>query len=271
MKKFFVLALALASTGVFATSIELPDTLTTKQIEDVSSEFAVNLSHTAVAAPETEGIWGVEVGLIAGKTASPELADLIDETGEDGSDFKTIYHAGLMARAHFPLDLFAEMTTLPEREVSDVTIKNGTFGLGWNAGAFFNLPLDLAIGANFSNSEVTYSQVINNPSTGSVAIDSEIQFAAKTRVLYVGVSKKFLFFTPYAKIGTAKYDADVEVDAGGTSGTIFVSGDQKESVSGTGGYYAIGANLQFLLLRFGFEASRTLDIGRVSGKLSLAF
>lgn len=271
MKKLLPFALAVLSSGVFAAGIELPDTLTSKQIEDISAEFAVDLSHTAVAAPETEGAWGVEVGLVAGQTNSPELADLIDETGEDGSDFKTIYHAGLMGRAHFPLDLFAEVTMLPEREINDIEIKNFTFGLGWNAGAFFSLPLDVAIGANFSNSEISYTQIINNASTGNTDINSDITFDASTKVYYLGVSKEFLFFTPYAKFGMASFESDVEVDANGTAGTIFLSGNQKESADASGSYYAVGANLQFFLFRLGFEASKTIDVGRVSGKLSLAF
>lgn len=271
MKKLLAFGMTLMTSGAFAAAIELPDTLTKKQIEDVSNEFAINLSHTTVAAPETEGLWGVEVGLVAGQTGSPELSDLIDEAGEDGDDFKKVYHAGIFARAHFPFDLFLELSLLPEREISDITIKNTTYGLGWNAGEFFNLPLDVAIGANFSDSEITYEQEINNASTGNVPVDADVNFDASTRVYYVGVSKNFAFFTPYLKVGTASMEADVDVNASGNNGTIFASGNQKESTETSGSYYAVGANLQFLLLRFGVEASKTIDVGRVSGKLSIAF
>lgn len=271
MKKFFAVMLALAALPAFSASIELPDSLTSQQIEDVSTEFASNFSHTVVAAPETEGLWGVEVGLVGGKSKSPELADLVDDAGEDGSDFESLYHAGAFARAHFPFDLFVELSVLPERDISEVTIKNTTFGLGWNAGEFFTLPLDIAIGVNFSSSKISYEQEINNASTGNIPVNSEIDFDAKTRVAYLGFSKNFLFVTPYFKIGTAKMEADVDVAASGTNGTIFASGDQSESVSNSGGYYALGVNLQLLLLRFGIEASKTIDVGRVSGKLSLAF
>lgn len=264
MKKFLVLGALLLSTAAFAQ--ELPDDLTSDQIDDVSAEFAVNLSHTAVAAPETEGFWGVEVGLVGGKTKSPELAGLVDDAGEDGSDFESIYHAGLMGRAHI-WNVFLEMTMLPEREISDIEIKNNSFGIGWNAGDSFDLPLDVAIGANFSKSDIMFKQTIQNASTLGVAVESEINFDASTKVYYVGISKEFLFFTPYAKVGTASYEADIDV----STGSIFANGSSSETAEGSGSYYAIGANLQFLLFRFGFETSKTIDVSRVSGKFSLAF
>lgn len=269
MKKSISIALAAFSFSAFAAAPELPE-LSKSQLEKVSNEFAVDFSHTAVAAPETDGAWGVEIGIVGGATQSPELKDLVGEAGEDGSDYKSIYHAGAMARVHFPFDLFAEVTLLPEKEISDITVKNRTFALGWNAGAFFNWPLDVAIGANFSNTDLSFDQVINNSSTGNVDVNSTIDFKSKTRVLWLGVSKTFWFFTPYAKVGTAKTESDVKVDA--STGTIFdFSSSQSESVSSTGGFFVVGANVQLLILRLGVEASQTADVKRISGKLSFAF
>ncbi|MBA2405320.1 MAG: hypothetical protein H0V66_11160 [Bdellovibrionales bacterium] len=264
MKKFLIFGALLISTSAFAQ--QLPTSLTQDQIDDVSGEFAVNLSHTAVAAPETKGMWGVEVGIVGGKTKSPELAGLVDDAGEDGSDFKSIYHAGLMGRAHI-WNVFLELSILPEREISDITIGNKSFGLGWNAGDTFDLPLDVAIGANFSNSDIKFKQEINNDSTGNTPVQSEISFDAKTKVYWVGVSKEFLFFTPYAKVGTASFEADIDV----SNGSIFANEKSSEKGEGSGGYYALGANLQFLLFRFGIEASKTIDVSRISGKFSVAF
>ena len=108
MKKFYGLALALtlASTSVFAATPQF-DNLSEADVEDIAKEFSANFSHTGVSAPETDGMWGVEVGFVAGKTSSPDLSDVIDKSGGDGSDFKNLYHAGLQVRGHFPFDLFA--------------------------------------------------------------------------------------------------------------------------------------------------------------------
>lgn len=105
MKKIIAVLLSFAAFSAFAQSPELPE-LNKKDLEKVANEFAMNFSHTAVAAPETEDLWGIEVGVVGGQTGSPNLKRVLDENGEDGSDFKNLYHAGLMARAHFPFDLF---------------------------------------------------------------------------------------------------------------------------------------------------------------------
>jgi hypothetical protein len=271
MKKILCAGLLLTSFSTLAAGPEFND-LSKKQLEDVGNEFAVNFSHTAVAAPETNGLWGVEVGLIAGQTGTPELKKAIDQAGEDGSKFKNLYTAGLMARAHFPFELFAEMTTLPKRDISDVEVSNQTFGLGWNLGRLIGLPLDLALGANFSNSDIKFSQVINNTSTGLADVNSDMKLSSKSNVYWVGASKTFLFVTPYVKVGTASTKSDLDIDASNANATVFnFTASQKANVSSSGSYLAVGANLQFFLFRFGVEASNTIGVKRVAGKFSIAF
>ncbi len=246
------------------------DDLSEDDLEDVSNEIAVNFSHTAVAAPMTNGIWGVEAGLIGGTTASPKMEELVDDAGEDGSDFKRLPHAGLMLRGYVPFDLFAEVTFIPSTEASDLELRNTTYALGWNFGGFFNWPLDVAIGYQGSSSHLAFDQTLNNASTGNVDVDTTVSFDTKTSTFWLGVSKTFLMVTPYAKFGAFRSESDVEVDS--NVGDIFdFSSEQKESVSSSGGFGALGVNVQIFLLRLGFEASRAAEVSRISGKLSLAF
>jgi hypothetical protein len=269
MKKFILGSLTLLSLSALAATPEF-DQLSKSDVEKLGNEFGTNFSHSTVSAPETEGLWGVEVGVVAGQTNTPHLKKVVEDANGSGSDFKNLYNAALIARAHFPLDLFAEMSLLPNREISDVQVKSHSFGVGWNLGGFFNLPLDLAIGANFSNADVSFDQQIQNASTGGIAVDSTINIKSKTRVLYVGVSKRLAFFTPYAKFGVAKIDSDVNVDA--TAGTIFTgTSSQSQSVSKSGGYAALGANLSFFFFRLGVEGSQTNTVKRVSAKFSFDF
>ena len=272
MKKFIFPLLAVLSVPAFAAqNLEL-DNLTKSDLEKVANEFAVNFSHTAVAAPETDGLWGVEVGVIGGATGSPKLKKVVDATGGDGKDFKSLYHAGLMARVHMPFDIFAEASLLPERKISEVEVKARSFALGWNAGAFFGLPLDLAVGANISSSDITFEQTINNSSTSNTNVDSEISLDSKTRVLWVGASKTFLFVTPYVKVGNAHTESKVKVDTNGGGGTIFAfTNKQKEDVSTNGGFLVAGLNLQLAFFKLGFEIGQTNTVRRASGKISLDF
>jgi len=271
MKKFMLPLLAVLTVPAFAADLEL-DNLSKSDLEKVGNEFAVNFSHTAVAAPETDGLWGIEVGVVAGSTGSPKLKDVVNDAGADGSDFKTLYHAGVMARAHVPYDIFVEVSLLPEREISDVEVKSRSLGIGWNAGAFFGLPLDLAIGANVSASEVSFGQTINNSSTGNTDVDSDISLDSKTRVLWVGASKTFLFATPYVKVGTAHTESEIDVDTNGGNGTIFAfTNKQKEDVETNGGFFVAGVNLQLAFFKFGLEVGQTNAVRRASGKISFDF
>lgn len=263
-----ILLLALFSLPAFASEVALED-LSKDDLEKVSNEIAVNFSHTAVAAPSTDGLWGIEVGLIGGVTGSPKMKDLVDEAGEDGSDFKRLPHAGLMARAHFPLELFAELTFIPTVESSELEISNRTFAVGWNFGSFFSWPLDVAVGVQTSNSKLEFEQVVNNASTGNVPVDTTVKFDSRTTTAWIGVSKTFVLVTPYLKVGAFKSETDVDVS--GNADIFDYTSSQSESVSSSGGFGALGVNVNLLIVRLGLEASRAAEVGRVSGKLSLSF
>lgn len=260
MKKIILCTSLVFSMGAFA-QVQI-DNLSKDDVKDVSMEFGANFAHTAVAAPETDGLWGVEVGVVGGTTKSPNFSDVVDASGGDGKDFKSVYHAGVMARAHFPFDLFAELTYLPEQEFDDVKIKSQSFGIGWNVGGFMGLPLDVAVGASQGNGEVNFHQ----DADGSTP-EADVQFKTKTTLMWVGVSKTFLFFTPYAKIGTSRIESDLDA----TANIFTYSANQKDSVSLSGSFYAIGANFQLAFLKIGIEGSKIQDVRRASAKLSFDF
>ena len=236
--------------------------LTKSQVEDVAKEIAVDLNHTSVAAPSTNGFFGVEVGLVGSRTKTPHLADRIDDAGGTGSDFNQIYGGGLIVRGHFPLDLFVELSMLPTYKTSSLEVKSSGFSAGWNMGGFFNWPIDLAFGADFSRSKLNFDQTI-------ASVDSNIGVRNSSRTLWVGVSKTFLIVTPYAKFGAFSTDSDVKQD--GTSTTFTYTTSSTSSVSSTGAYGALGVNVQILLFRLGIEGSRTAGVSKGSAKFSFAF
>jgi hypothetical protein len=257
---------ALSLCLTFSAFADVPQfsNLSKSDVEDVSKEFGANFSHTSVAAPETSGLWGIEVGVVGGKTKSPDFSDVIDSSGGDGSDFKNIYHGGLMARAHFPFDLFLEATVLPEQEISDVKVKSRSFGLGWNFGEFFNLPLDLAIGLDHGMGEVKFHQDQNIPTSTP---DSDIKLKTKTTVYWLGASKTFAFFTPYVKAGVSKIQGDLDA----TGAILGYTASTSETVNLSGGYAALGANFQLLFFKLGLEGSQIQNTKKVSAKFSFDF
>lgn len=265
MKKYLVpLAVSLCSFSVLADP-QFSD-ITKKDVEEVSSEMGTNFAHTVVAAPETDGAWGVEVGVIGGQTQSPKFSDVVDASGGDGKDFKSVYHAAVGARVHVPFDIFAELSYLPEQEIGDVKVKNQTFGVGWNAGAFFGWPLDVAIGYDKSTANLKFHQD-QDLTTSPVTPEADIKLKTTTDVMWLGVSKSFVWVTPYAKIGTSKIEGDLDANA-----NIFnVGGQTSESVSMNGNYLALGANFQLAIIKLGAEWTQLQGVQRLSGKLSFDF
>lgn len=263
MKKF-ILPLALLISLPAFSQVQISD-LSKDDVEDVTNEFGGNFAHTVVAAPETNGMWGIEVGVVAGQTKSPNFSDVVDASGGDGKDFENAFHAGAFARAHFPYDLFAEVSFLPEQEFDDVKVKSHSFSVGWNAGAFFSLPLDLAVGIDRGNGEVNFHQ---DEDLSTTTPEADIKFETTTTVMWVGVSKEFWFVTPYAKVGTSKIEGELNAAAGVLGYNL---GKASDSVDLSGTFMAVGANFELGILKLGVEASQIIDTRRASAKLSLDF
>lgn len=234
--------------------------LTKEDVKDVVREFGANFSHTTVSAPETNGLWGIEVGVVAGKTSTPDLKRIVENSGGDGSDVENLYHAGLIGRVHFPLEIFAEINLLPEQDFDDISVQNRSFGLGWNLGRFFGLPLDIAMGLGKANGEMSFSQTAPTAST--------ITLKTTTTNYWVGVSKTLLFFTPYLKLGTSSIEGEL---SGTTSifGYTALAKQQVEPMSGN--FITAGANFSLALLKLGLETSQVAGVKRISGKISFGF
>ena len=163
-----------------------------------------------------------------------------------------------------PLDFFAEASILPGQEIGGVEIKSSSYSAGWNIGRFTKLPLDITFGYDHATGEISFHQDADIPNSVPAA---DIDLDTTTTVMWVGLSKTFVFVTPYVKVGTAKVDGDLSATA-----SIFdVGGQTSESVSVDGGYLAAGVNVQLLIFRLGVEMTQMLDTKRVSGKLSFAF
>ena len=263
MKKLLLTLPFLVSFSAYSQSIQL-NNLSKDDVEDVSVEFGGNFAHTAVAAPETDGGWGIEVGVVGGKTKSPNFSDVIKASGGNGSDFESVYHAGAMARVHLPMDFFAEVSFLPEQEIDDVKIKSQSFSVGWNLGGYFNLPVDVAIGFDQARGQVNFHQDLD---ASSGTPEADVEFKTKTSVYWIGLSKSFWIVTPYIKAGTSTIDGDLNA----TGNILGYSASNKEKVSMSGTFLAGGLNFQLGFIKLGVEASQIQDARRFSGKLSFDF
>lgn len=244
--------------------------LSKKDVENVAKEFATNFTHTVSSAPSTNGLWGVEFGLIAATMSSPKLKKVVDSSGGDGKDFETLYSGGGFLRVHVPFELFLETSILPSTKISDVEVDNFTFGIGWNAGSFFNLPFDLSVGYDVANGETSFSQEVQD-SASSARGTSKVKLESRTQKAWVGVSKKFLVFTPYAKVGVINMSSDLSASANVNFDFLNYSSSQKEKVKKSGAYWAAGVQADLSVLSIGVEAISALDNTRYAAKIGFSF
>lgn len=254
--KFFIPLALILSFSAMAAGPQL-DNLSKKDVEEISKEFGANFSHTVASAPQTNGLFGIDVGIIVGQTTSEKFKGLIEDSGGNGSDFGKLLHAGLGARVHVPFEVFAEVNVLPEQTINELSIKNTSYAFGWNFGRYMSWPLDFAIGAERGSAGISFKQT--SPSS-TVGLDTT------TSNYWIGVSKTFLLITPYVKLGASSIDGEL------TAATdVFDDARTSRSVSTSGGLLTVGASANLLLVKVGLEYSQIQDVKRVSARLSFGF
>ena len=267
MKKLFLAVSLLSSFSVLASDIKL-EQLSKKDVEDVSKEFATNFTHSIATAPSTDGLWGVEFGVTASTMDSPKLGKVVDNSGGEGKDFETLYSGGGYLRVHVPFELFFETSVLPKSKIADVEFNNTTFAVGWNAGRFFNLPFDLTAGYDVANGEIAFAQtleVMGNPANTDISLETATQKA------WLGVSKKLLVFTPYAKVGVINMKSTLEATGTASTQVFDISTKQKETVKESSTYWAAGVQIDLSVLTIGVEAMSALDNTRYAAKFGFSF
>ncbi len=261
MKKVFAFLTFFTISSAYSADIQLRD-ITSQQVNDLTKEFGVNFSHTAIAAPETDGLWGVEVGIAGGTTQSPNFSDIVDASGGKGSELKNLFNVGGIARIHVPFEIFVEATLLPEQKVSDIKLHSSSYAIGWNFGRVIGLPLDLAAGYNYGSGELSFHQ-----DAQGIEPAADVKLTANTSVYWLGISKSFWIFTPYFKLGTSNISGNLDASI-----DIYdYTNEKKQSTDSSGSYFAGGINLELGIFKVGIESSKTQDVKRVSGKLSLDF
>lgn len=269
MKNYLIAASLLVSSLAYGDA-RFED-LSKQDVENVAKEFATNFTHTVSSAPSTDGLWGVEFGVVAATTASPKLKQVVTTSGGDGDEFDTLYAGGGFVRIHVPFELFFESSMLPATKIAEVEVDNFTFGVGWNAGSFFNLPFDLSLGYDVANGETSFTQAVTDSGNPAISGTSNVKLESRTQKAWVGVSKKLFIFTPYAKFGTVNMNSDLTATADVNYSVFNFSSSQKENVKKSGTYWAAGLQADLSILSIGVEAMSVLGNNRYAAKFAFSF
>ncbi len=269
MKLLFTLVSLLFISSLYAAKPSL-DLLTQSQADAVSKEFSGNFIHTNVSPASSLGdIFGFEVGLVAGLSETPEI-DKLSKTFDASATIDKIPHAGAIGSVSVPFGITAEMTYVPEVG-SDVKFKHLSYGAKWTFSRFLPVPLDIAIRLHGSSSTLSYTDVINNTSTGNTDVNSTIAYDTSSFGYNLSVSKKLLFVEPYIGLGRVSTDTDIKASASTTVSIFTFSSASSYTSENSGTHLFAGVNLNLFLLKIGAEYSNVMGVDRYSGKLSFYF
>ena len=276
LNAFCSVIISIVSTSVQAAKPKL-NNVSKGELDAILEEFAANFVHTSVSPAKSLGaVWGVEVGVVAGITETPELEKLVKKADANTTVDK-IPHAGALLAGSVPYGIGFEINMFPEKTFSGIKIKNTGGALKWTVSDVFfsSLPIDVAVKAHYSKSTLSYSQTINNSSTANTDVDSTITVENKIKGANITVSGDILIFQPFVGFGFAESDGKVGVTASGTA-TIFdqsITATNSQSASSKPSSAHLFAGLQFDLWLVNIAAEYTQVFGakRYSAKFSFHF
>lgn len=243
----------------------LPD-LSQQDFDNVIREFTASTNyHSATPASSMGSIFGVEVGVVAGVTNTPEVNKLVGQASP-GSSLSAIPHAGLLAAVTTPIAVTLEGVYLPTISQKDMKIENYGIGVKWTpTDSIFLLPVNISLRGFMTKTQFHFDQQIGGGGTGTVTYDGQV-----TGLQILASPKIIPILEPYAGFGVLNGKGKLSVS--GTAGNIFqFTNSQSAEASPTSTQILIGADIRLLLIGFGVEYSRAFDTETYTGKFSLKF
>jgi hypothetical protein len=257
-------AIGAATTLTLSTAALASDptfnNITNQQAKDVISDFSGLLNHTSVSSAAPLGdLFGFEFGLVGGMVTVPGV-EAATKAAAPGTNISDLPHAALYGAVSVPLGFTFEVNFLPSFEASDIDLKNQSLAVKWTFSSLLGLPLDLALRASMTKSELEFTQ--DQPVAGT-----RIEFESETTGLMLLASKSFVIVEPFVGVGTVSADGDLRASTDLFADVAGLSVSEKVS----GAQYLAGVNFNLLLLKVGLEAGKLLDQTKLSGKVSLYF
>lgn len=241
----------------------------------ITKDFSALTDHTSVSPASSLQTWGLEFGLLAGESNTHNIQSIVYENGFD-ADVNPLPSARLLGRLTFPHSLTLEVSGLPQISISGLAVSMWSAGLQWT---FTDevWPInwfDAALKIKYAQSALSFSQIINNASTGGNPVAADVRFQDVVYGVELFVSKTFSIFEPYLSFGYAEGDGDLSVDAGGGA-TVF-SPAFTAAQSGRANSENWQGRLGFSVYPFPFfvlggEYARAFDADSWTAKLSFQF
>lgn len=270
-----VLAAVLAPAQGFADVPSL-NNITVGDFSKIVDELSANFAYSSVTpASSLGGLWGFELGVVAGVTKIPEIKALVERGGTSFKEDK-FPHGGALLRVGAPLGLTGELMIFPKITVSDVSLSQYAGAAQWTITDIFftDWPVTVATKGFFSKTSLGYKQRLNNASTGNLPVDANIDFDDTLFGLQALVSRKFLVFEPYLGIGWVKANGELSVNAAlAPNATIFSGLGSAKSLSAnpSSAQLLAGVDIRLLFVALGAEYQRAFGSSSLTGRLSFRF
>lgn len=258
-KKILFTVLILTSTQSFA-DIGFSN-ITQSEMENIVNEFSANFSPTSVSGAAPLGrVFGIELGVVGGTTKAKNIEAYAERaTGQDSPN--SLPHALIFGAVSLPYGITVEAGGAPKVKVDGGDFNYGFFGAKWT---FFDTLFDAALKLNVGKVDFSFAQ-------NSGGVNGTVEFTDTIQTFMIMASKNFVFIEPYFGIGSIKTDGRLKVTGTGTVFDTTYTSAQEATQNPSASYFAIGANLNLLVLKFGLEIAKAFGTESVSAKFSFYF
>ena len=260
MSRIVFLIAFFINTNAFA-DYEFED-VSSSDLKKVVKELGNNFTYTPVAGASTLGsIFGFKLGVIAGTTSTPEIADL---AGSEAS----IVHAALMGRISVPFGLTFGLNYIPATSLGTAKIGLSGLEVQWTISeGLLVIPFDLAVRGTYSKASFGFTQDVTSPTAGTADVTADIT----TTSLAVLGGLDLIVVKPYAGVGTVTVDGKVDLEGNYTFFGGDLTGETSASEKVTGTQILLGVDFSLLIMDIGIEYATQLDSSRFTAKVAFGF
>lgn len=254
------------------------DNINLADYEALVKEFSANSMYSTVTpASSLGGLWGFEFGVLAHMTQADDTYALVKRNNANTNFKNKLYHAGGMLRVGLPYGLTAEGIYLPKLDFSGVKVGRWGIGAQWTItdSVLEDFPLNLAVKGFYTKTTLTYSQVVNNASTGNVPVNANIALDNSMWGIMALASYKIFVLEPYVGFGYVKAKGTLNVDAAGNitilNQTFFGTAAKSAESTPSSAQFQVGTDVRLAFFTLGAEYARVFAKNTYTARLGFRF